>query len=316
MAGHTAVRQMYSMENNYFDIQVNGYAGVDFNRNGLSLEDLEKACMKLKGDRVKGIFATIITASLEDMVSRLKRLVSLREQSSIIHEIISGFHIEGPFLNGTKGYRGAHPKEHILDSDVEKMKILLDAANGLTKIVTLAPEVDKNNQVTKYLYSQGIAISAGHCNPEFNELQSAIDAGLNMFTHLGNGCPQDLPRHDNIIQKVLSLKNDLKLCFIADGIHVPFYALKNYIQFAGVENCIVTTDAMAAAGAGPGRYSLSHIELEVGEDRIVREPGKTNFAGSAIDMKSSALNLKIEIGLSDEEITLLTYTNPSKLIKA
>lgn len=120
MAGHTAVRQMYSMENGYFDIQVNGYAGVDFNRNGLGLEDLEKACIKLKGDRVKGIFATIITASLEDMVSRLKRLVSLREQSSIIHEIISGLHIEGPFLNGTNGYRGAHPKEHILDSDVEK----------------------------------------------------------------------------------------------------------------------------------------------------------------------------------------------------
>jgi N-acetylglucosamine-6-phosphate deacetylase len=300
----------------YFDIQVNGYAGVDFNRNGLSLQDLEKACMKLKDDGVKGIFATIITAGLGDMVSRLKRLASLREQSSIIHEIIKGFHIEGPFLNGTKGYRGAHPKEHILGSDVEKMKILLDAANGLTRIVTLAPEVDKDNQVTKYLYNQGITISAGHCNPELNALQSAIDAGLSMFTHLGNGCPQDLPRHDNIIQKVLSLRNDLKLCFIADGIHIPFYALKNYIQLAGAENCIVTTDAMAAAGAKAGRYSLSHIELEVGEDRIVREPGKTNFAGSAIDMKSSVLNLKTEIGLSDEEITLLTYTNPSKLLKA
>ncbi|MCK5440721.1 MAG: N-acetylglucosamine-6-phosphate deacetylase [Maribacter sp.] len=305
------------MENDYyFDIQVNGYAGVDFNRNDLSLEGLEKACLKLKDDRVEGILATIITASFEDMVSRLKRLVSLREQSANIHETIKGFHIEGPFLNSTKGYRGAHPKEHILDSDVEKMKILLDAANGLTRIVTLAPEIDKDNQVTKYLYTQGITISAGHCNPELNALQSAIDAGLSMFTHLGNGCPQDLPRHDNIIQKALSLTNDLKLCFIADGIHIPFYALKNYIQLAGAENCIVTTDAMAAAGARAGRYSLSHIELEVGEDRIVREPGKPNFAGSAIDMKSSALNLKTEIGLSDEEITLLTYTNPSKLIKA
>jgi len=173
--------------------------------------------------------------------------------------------------------------------------------------------MDINYLLTKYLHSEGIIISAGHCNPTLEELKSAIAAGLSMFTHLGNGCPQILARHDNIIQRVLSLKDDLKICFIADGIHIPFYALKNYIRTAGIENCIITTDAMAAAGAKAGRYTISNIELEVGIDRIVREPGKPNFAGSAIDMKSSALNLKTELGLSDEEISQLTFFNSVSL---
>lgn len=303
------------MGNKYFDIQVNGYGGIDYNQNDLTFEDLRHSCLKLRNDGVEGIFATIITADFRNMVLRIKKLVELRQKDSLIHEIIKGIHIEGPFLNNADGYRGAHPKEHILASNLDSLKELLDAADGLCHIFTLAPEVDANNLLTKYLYSQGITVSAGHCNPTLEVLRSAIDSGLSMFTHLGNGCPQTLARHDNIIQRALSLKDDLKVCFIADGIHIPFYALKNYIKITGIENCIITTDAMAAAGAGAGHYTISNIELEVGEDRIVREPGKPNFAGSAIDMKSSALNLKAEIGLNDEEIYQLTYNNPLSLFK-
>jgi len=303
------------MINKYLDIQVNGYGGIDFNQNNLSLNDLRTACKKLKNDQVGGIFATVITANFQDMIIRINQLVQLREQDTLIHEIIKGIHIEGPFLNIHDGYRGAHPKAHILEGDMNKMKRLLNAADGLTRIVTLAPEMDKNNELTRFLHDQGITVSAGHCNPKMDELKAAIDSGLSMFTHLGNGCPQNLPRHDNIIQKVLALKDKLTLCFIADGIHIPFFALKNYLGIAGIKNCIITTDAMAAAGAIPGRYKLSNITLEVGSDKIVREPGKINFAGSAIDMQSSALNLKTKLGLSDEEIMQLTYTNPSKFFK-
>ncbi|MCP5061898.1 MAG: N-acetylglucosamine-6-phosphate deacetylase, partial [Ignavibacteriae bacterium] len=248
-----------------------------------------------------------------DMISRIKQLVFHREHDSTICKIIKGIHIEGPFLNSTIGYRGAHPEKFILKPDLEIMKKLVDAGDGLVRIVTLAPEMDDNFELIKYLKLQNIIVSAGHCNPQLEELKSAIDAGLSMFTHLGNGCPQDLPRHDNIIQRVLSFKDDLLICFIADGIHIPFYVLKNYIELAGVENCIITTDAMAAAGAKPGRYKISNIELEVGEDRIVREPGKDNFAGSAIDMKSSYENLIKRVGLTSEEAEQLTYSNPSKV---
>ena len=231
---------------------------------------------------MKGILATIITADINMMKTCLQNIVGLREQDTLIKEIIYGLHIEGPFISKVRGYRGAHPKEFISEANIDDMRSLLDSAGGLTKLITLAPEVDLGNKLTRTLADGGIVVSAGHCNPGLDELKSAIDSGLSMFTHLGNGCPQELHRHDNIIQRVLALKDHLWLCFIADGIHIPFYALKNYITTAGTENCIITTDAMAAAEAKPGQYQLSNITLEVGKDGIVREPGKDNFAGSSV----------------------------------
>ena len=301
-------------EQKYFDIQVNGYGGIDFNQTNLTLEDLHTACSKLKSDGVNGILATIITTDINVMKSRLQNVVEFREQDSLIKEMIYGLHIEGPFISKEDGYGGAHPKKFISKTNIDDMRSLLDSAGGLTKIVTLAPEVDSGNKLTRALTDEGIIVSAGHCNPSLDELKSAIDSGLSMITHLGNGCPQVLHRHENIIQRALSLKNKLSLCFIADGIHIPFYALKNYIATAGIENCIITTDAMAAAGAKPGQYQISNITLEVGEDGIVREPGKDNFAGSSVTMKQSFKNLTEQLGLTKEDATKLTRLNPLKAL--
>ncbi|MEN8229812.1 MAG: N-acetylglucosamine-6-phosphate deacetylase [Bacteroidota bacterium] len=303
------------MINGFIDLQVNGYAGIDFNQNDLAAEDMHKACAKLKEDGVKGILATIITASIKDMSIRLRRIAELREQDPLVKEMILGIHIEGPFLSLSPGFRGAHPEAHICPASVDTMKLLLDAADGLTRIVTLAPEADVNYHVIRMLARDGITVSAGHCDTSLNELKAAIDAGLTMYTHLGNGCPEVLHRHDNIIQRVLSLGNQLWLCFIADGIHIPFYVLRNYLDQVGFEKSIIVTDAMAGAGAVPGKYWISNMQLEVGADRIVREPGKTSFAGSAIEMSRSYKNLITEIGLSEASAQRLTNENPIKSIQ-
>ena len=241
------------MTNGFIDLQVNGYAGIDFNQNDLAAEDMHKACAKLKKDGVKGILATIITASIEEMSMRLRSIVHIREQDPLVKEIIIGVHIEGPFISNRVGFRGAHSDEYICPANADKMKLLLDAADGLTRIVTLAPEADDNYSVIRMLARDGITVSAGHCDPGLDELKAAIDAGLTMFTHLGNGCPQVLHRHDNIIQRALSLGNQLWLCFIADGIHIPFYVLRNYLDNIGFEKSIIVSDAMAGAGAVPGK---------------------------------------------------------------
>ena len=303
------------MTDGFIDLQVNGYAGIDFNQNDLAAEDMHKACAKLKEDGTKGILATIITASSKEMSMRLRRIVHLREQDPLVKEIVIGLHIEGPFINNSPGFSGAHSDELICPANADKMKLLLDAADGLTRIVTLAPEADDNYSVIRMLARDGITVSAGHCDPGLDELKAAIDAGLTMFTHLGNGCPQVLHRHDNIIQRVLSLRDKLWLCFIADGIHIPFYALKNYLGHVGFEKSIIVSDAMAGAGAVPGKYRLNNLQLEVGADRIVREPGKTNFAGSAIDMGRSYKHLITEIGLTEALAQQLTYENPLKSIQ-
>ena len=189
----------------YVDLQVNGYAGVDFNRDGLTAEDLEAACRRLQRDGVAGILATVITDQIDAMQRRLAAIARIREMSPVVREIVLGIHIEGPFLNAAPGYIGAHPAAAARAADVETMQRLLDAAAGLTRIVTLAPECDASFAVTRFLADQGIRVSAGHCDPSLDQLRAAIDAGLSMFTHLGNGCPLMMHRHDNIIQRALSL---------------------------------------------------------------------------------------------------------------
>lgn len=296
------------------DLQVNGFGGVDFNQDSLTAKDLHDACLQLASHGVEAILATIITDKLDVMAHRLTKLAQLRALDPQAKKIIAGFHIEGPFLNAEPGFRGAHPAEVIHRADADEMRHLLDAAHGLTRIVTLAPEVDPGCKVIRMLADLGITVSAGHCNPSLDELRAAIDAGLRMFTHLGNGCPMQLPRHDNIIQRALSQADRLWLCFIADGVHVPFLALRNYLKCADINRCIVVSDAMAAAGLGPGRYKLSRWEVSIGRDLAAWAPDRSHLVGSAITMRQSFTNLVQHIGLSEVDAVRLTSTNPKQAI--
>ena len=120
----------------FFDLQVNGYAGVDFNQDDLSADDLHAACAALEAGGVAGILATIITEDLDLMCGRLRRLAELRGHDPLARSLIAGFHIEGPFISPADGYRGAHPKDAVRPAEVSAMQRLLDAANGLTRLRT------------------------------------------------------------------------------------------------------------------------------------------------------------------------------------
>ena len=297
-----------------FDLQVNGYAGVDFNGDLISGEDLRKVHEALEKDGVGGILATFITDDLEIMCSRMERLVQLRDENRDWCKLIRGIHIEGPFLNETQGYIGAHPVEHARRANLGAMKRLLEAAGGLTRIVTLAPERDEGFTVTRFLTEQAICVAGGHCDPTIEQLKGAIEAGLKMFNHLGNGCPMELNRHDNVIQRVLSLRDDLWISFIPDGAHVPFAILKNYLDLVGTDRVVMVTDAIAAAGMGVGDYHFLGRDVRIGDDLVARSPDKSHLIGSTITMPRVAENLEKELGLSEVEIRKVIEENPRRLI--
>lgn len=294
----------------FFDLQVNGYGGIDFMQEDLTDEALHTACERLERDGVGGILATVITDTIEVMVARLENLVRARSRSALATRIVQGFHLEGPFLSPVDGYRGAHPLDAIRPANWGDMQALLEAADGLSRLVTLAPEHDEGFAVTQRLVSAGVRVSAGHCNPSLDQLKAGVDAGISMFTHLGNACPMMMHRHDNIIQRALSLSDRLWICLIADGVHVPFPALSNYIRAAGLDRCIVVTDAIAPTGLGPGRYTMSRWDLEIGEDMVAWAPDRSHFVGSAITMARATENLMSGCGLSSGQVERLTTHNP------
>ena len=303
-----------------FDLQVNGYAGVDFNRDGLTADSLHAACERVEADGVGGFLPTFITDDLAAMGRRLRRLAELREGDELAKRLIAGLHVEGPFLNESPGYIGAHPAEHARPADADSMNRLLDAGGGLVRLVTLAPERDPGFAVTRLLADAGVTVAAGHCDPSRDALAAACDAGLTLFTHLGNGCPALLPRHDNVIHRALSLRDRLRFTLIADGVHLPFWFLRDVVDLAGFERCAVVSDAVTAAGLGPGRFTLGAWELEVGADLACRAPdrgdgGGEHLVGSACPLGEAERRLVADGGCSEEEALTLCGANPRRFIE-
>ena len=298
----------------YVDIQLNGYFGVDFNDNNLTAERLHFACDKLREHGVRAFLPTITTAKFEDMLVRLANLARYVPADPLACEMARGIHIEGPLLNENPGYRGAHPAECILPATPEAARRLVDAGGGLVRLFTLAPERDANFATIRWLAGQGIKVAAGHCDPSLDQLNGAIDAGVSLFTHLGNGVPMQAHRHDNIIQRALSLRDRLTLCFIADGVHIPLFALGNYLALVGTDRAVVVTDGIHVAGLGPGRYQLRHNrEAVVGEDLAVWAPDHSHLCGSALTMPQLETNLRT-LGFNDRQIRQMACENPARAV--
>lgn len=299
----------------FVDLQVNGYAGVDFNSAEPLAEDKAIAvCERLANDGVEKILATIITAPMDQMVARISRLADLVNRVPVMAERIAGIHVEGPFINPADGFVGAHPTASVRQANVEDANRLLDAGCGHVRLLTLAPEMDPGATVTRSLSERGIVVAAGHCDPSVDQLHESIEAGLALFTHLGNGCPAKMHRHDNIVQRVLSVSGELAISFIADGHHVPTFALRNYLDRVPDDNIVIVTDAISAAGLGPGRYELSDQVVEVDPDGAAWAACRTHYAGCATTMPTMVEILKRECGASEEQIRKWTATNPARLL--
>ena len=180
--------------------------------------------------------------------------------------------------------------------------------------MTLAPERDAGLSTVRWLASQGILVSAGHCDPTLDELARAVDAGLGAFTHLGNGCPLMLHRHDNIIQRVLATDSLRWVMVIADGVHLPPPVLGTIIRRIGVERTIAVTDATAAAGMGPGRYRLAGQDVVVDRDGAAWAADRSHLVGSTATMSDIRRVLAADAGLPANTVAKLTAVNPARAI--
>lgn len=265
----------------FFDPQVNGFGGVDFQSPNITRDELEHAAETLQKAGCAHFLLTLITAEADFLEDQFKRLNALIDQSALLKAAIPGFHLEGPFISREEGYYGAHPPEHVIEPDADQFERWQQAAGGRIRMLTLAPEVPGALRVIRHAAERGVFVALGHSDAGVDDLVQAIDAGARLFTHLGNGMPLLAPRHDNIVQRVLS-QADLWASVIPDGVHVPPVALSNLVRVLGPARVMFTTDASSPAGAGPGRYTLGSLELMVGDDGIVRHPQTSLFAGSSL----------------------------------
>jgi N-acetylglucosamine-6-phosphate deacetylase len=225
--------------------------------------------------------------------------------------VVRGYHLEGPWISTEPGYPGAHPVELASPPTLSDYRRLRDAAEGALKLITLAPEVEGCLSIIEAAAADGVRVALGHTNASNEVIELAIRAGATLATHLGNGVPSHLHRHDNIIQRLLA-RDELIACFIPDGIHLPPFVLKNLVRAKPAGRVFFTTDAMAAAGGPSGRYTIGPHEVDVGEDGIVHLPGDTRFAGSSLTLDRGVRNIMRWLDLDTAAAIDLCSTAPAR----
>ncbi len=293
-----------------FDLQVNGFAGVDFQQPDLSAADLRRACEALRAHQTHRILLTLITDEIDALGQKFAAIEKLRAADPLIAETIPGYHLEGPWLSAEPGFCGAHPRERMCAPSLADYRRLQDSAGGNIRLITLAPEWPGSAEFIAEVRRENVVISLGHTDASDAEIDAAIAAGATLCTHLGNGVPQTMHRHDNVIQRLLA-RDELTACLIPDGIHLPRAVLRNFFRAKPPGRAIFTTDCMAAAGAPDGRYTIGHAEVE-SRDGVVRVPGQPNFAGSALTPDQGATKAAEWLGISRADARALFSTTVAR----
>jgi N-acetylglucosamine-6-phosphate deacetylase len=272
------------------DLQVNGFAGVDFNDAALTASAFEHACAAMLRTGVTTFLPTLITATPQALEARLAALDAAVEGSRLGRLMAPGYHLEGPFLNPGPGFRGCHPHEAMIAPDTALIERLAARARRPILLVTYAPERDPGFGFARAMTQAGRLLALGHCDVDFALARAAAQAGASLSTHLGNGSPQHHHKMRNPIFAQLA-EDRLTACLIADGLHLPPEVVGVMIRAKGAQRVILVTDATAAAAAPPGDYTLGALAIRRAADGSVRDPATGGLAGSALTLDQAARNL-------------------------
>ena len=290
-----------------FDLQVNGFGGIDFNGRDLTVDRVDEALERIRATGVTRCLPTLITSSFEDFAARARVL------SRVASAAVAGIHMEGPYLSPEDGPRGAHPRAHVRPATIDDYRRRQEAANGRIVLVTLAPEVDGAMGLVEHLVTAGVHVAVGHTAATPEQIARALAAGATLATHLGNGCAHMLPRHPNTIWELLAA-DTVFATLIVDGHHLPPATVKAMIRAKGIARTILITDAAAAAGCAPGTHTIGGVTSELSADGRVSLPGTPYLAGSALTLDRAIANTVRYTGLPIESVIPMATTIPAAYI--
>lgn len=295
----------------WIDLQVNGYAGVDYNSPVTPHEEIARSIRVLHSTGTARFFPTVITGSPDNMLGSLRNL-SKAKTSLLDGESMEGFHVEGPHISPDDGPRGAHPQRWVRPPDINEYRRWQEATDGNVRLVTLSPEWPGASKYIEAVVSDGVVISIGHTKATREQIQEAVNAGATKSTHIGNGAHSVLSRHPNYIWEQLA-EDRLSAGFIMDGIHLGPAFTKVALRAKTVARSLLVTDAAMPACATPGIYKLGEQEVELTADNRVVLLGQNRLAGSALRMDRAIENVMRIAGLSLTEALTMANRNPARV---
>lgn len=302
----------------FIDIQVNGYAGVDFGDPNASLEAINHAIDVLLSKGVTRFFPTIITGSQEEILGALRNVAKAKRELPN-GKAMEAIHVEGPYISPNDGPRGAHPKARVRPPSIDEFEAWQKAAEGNVRLITLSPEWPETPAYIKHIVSRGAVASIGHQHPTEEQLAAAVDAGATLSTHLGNGADKILSRHPNYLWQQLA-EDRLSASLIADGVHLEDMFLKVAVRAKGVGRAVLITDAAMPTGCAPGNYKLGEVDVTLHAataDHPARITllGGDRLAASALSLDKAVQHLQRIAGVSLSDAISMATVNPARVAK-
>jgi len=296
----------------FFDLQVNGYKGVDFSSPALTTDEFVFACRELFKTGTVGFLPTLIT-SPPDVFQRNLTMISKLRTYKEFSQRIPGFHLEGPFISPAEGYRGVHPEKNVQEASVAYYKKLEKWSDHAIRLMTVSASVPGAVTLCRYATAQGTVISLGHQDAGEKEITRMAEAGATAVTHLGNGLPHLVHRHQNPIWPALA-EDRLNAMFIADGFHLPPALLKTIMKAKGLHRCIMVSDLSPVSGLKAGSHLLWGHQVKLARNGFLHDPKSGYLAASSFTLLKAA-NYLLHSGLAGlAEIHQMGFLNPLRLL--
>ena len=294
------------------DLQVNGFRGVDFSGADLTEADCVRAFRELRSAGTTAFLPTLITSPAGIYQRNLPILAKVMDEEDFQGRTL-GIHLEGPFISTQDGARGAHTAQWVRPPDVAYLEELIRLANGKLRLLTLAADQNGAEELARFATDRGVTVSLGHHMADERDLEKLVKVGAKALTHLGNGVPALLSRHQNPVWAGLA-NDDLSATIIADGHHLPPSLLKTIIRTKGAERCIVISDASPLAGLPPGEYWSMGAQVRLEANGKLYNPATGYMAGSSATILDCANHLaSLGLVVPNALIRMLFY-NPLRLL--
>lgn len=216
------------------------------------------------------------------------------------HPAIPGLHFEGPWINMAK--RGAHSVDHIKKPDLRAIEELLNEADGVIKMITVAPELCSREMI-RLMRDYGVVVCAGHSNATFSEAREGFDSGIQSVTHLFNAMSILHHRDPGLPGAAFETEN-VFASIIADGIHVDYNAI-SIAKKIMKDRLYLVSDAVEESN----EPAVQHIRKA---DRFVLPDG--TLSGSALTMMQAVKNCVEKVGIPVDEALRMATLYPAKLM--